>query len=34
MGVCRFSHSFTHSILYSLVMTAVWLSVAVKRVLS
>ena len=34
MGVCRCSHSFTHSILYSLVMTAVWLSVAVKRVLS
>ena len=30
----RQSHSFTHSILYSLVMTAVWLSVVVKRVLS
>ena len=28
------SHSFRHSMLYSLVMTAVWLSMAVKRLLS
>ena len=27
-------HVFTHSILYSLVMTAVWLSMAVNRLLS
>jgi len=34
MGVFRFSHSIRHSILYSLVMTAVWLLMAVNLLLS
>ena len=34
MGVYFSNHSFRHSMLYSLVMTAVWLSIAVKRLLS
>ena len=34
MGVHLSSHFLRHSMLYSLVMTAVWLSMAVKRLLS
>lgn len=34
MGVFLSSHTFTHSMLYSLVMTAVWVSMAVNRLLS
>ena len=34
MGVFLSNHVFTHSMLYSLVMTVVWVSMAVKRVLS
>ena len=34
MGVFLSNHVFTHSILYSLVMTAVWVSMAVNRLLS
>ena len=33
MGVFRFNHSIRHSILYSLVMTAVWRSMAVNLLL-
>ena len=34
MGVLCSNHSFTHSILYSLVITALSMSMGVKRVLS